>query len=432
MASMPHVGEIIDEVFRIDVHLDSGNFGSVYKVWDLLEHRTLAVKVLRPGPHDEKELRKRFEREARLIYSLHHPNVVQVYYYGQTDTNLPYLAMEYLNGTDLRSLTREHGALHPALAKRITIETLHALDAAHQLGIVHRDLKPANIFLVNDGNKGCVKVLDFGFAKTFDDSSKSDLTNAGTLVGTPAYMAPELVHKKNVGPHSDLYAVGLIMAEMLLGKKLINIENLYDTILFQASGKHVELPESVAHGPFGAVIKRAVAKDLKSRYSSAAEFLSDLARVRIPGEHLDTSPHLRPQTNLRSPSRLDQGMDAATTNLMSRRNNDQPVQSPAQSTHASSLDTAHDPRLRLRPHQTPHPHYSSDNQPLDSPHVIQPQHRPNTPRAQHTHDDQTLFITHQEHSSTRAPQSGIAEVIIGFVSGIIIIGIIIAMLTLYY
>lgn len=284
VSKMPAVGDIIDDVFTVESELDSGNFGSVYRVKDMLEQRTLALKVLRPGTHDEDELRKRFEREARLIYSLNHPHVVKVYYYGQTPSGLPYLAMEYLYGTDLRTLIHQHGPLHPALAKRITMETLSALRAAHELGIVHRDLKPANIFLVNDGGKGHVKVLDFGFAKAFDDESSNDLTNAQTLVGTPAYMAPELVHKKNVGPAADLYALGLIMAEMVHGKKIVDIENVYDTILFQASHKPVKLPSSIKSSPFGKLIKRSVAKDLKKRIVTADDFINALSAIRVEGE----------------------------------------------------------------------------------------------------------------------------------------------------
>lgn len=284
---MPEVGDIIDEVFRVEAEVDSGNFGSVYRVFDTLEHRTLALKVLRPGTHDENELRLRFEREARLIYSLQHPHVVQVYYYGQTPSGLPYLAMEYLQGTDLRTLLKQHGSLHPSLAKRIAMETLSALAAAHAIGIIHRDLKPANIFLVNDGHKGHVKVLDFGFAKAFDDEQGADLTNAGTLVGTPAYMAPELVHKKNVGAPADLYAMGLIMAEMLQGAKVVDIDNVYDTILFQASSKPIKLSAEISRGLFGKVIQQSIAKDLKKRFSSAQEFMQELSQVAVPGESLD-------------------------------------------------------------------------------------------------------------------------------------------------
>ena len=276
MARMPEVGEVVDEVFRVEAEIDSGNFGSIYKVHDLLENRPLALKVLRPGPHDEEELRRRFEREARLVYSLNHPHIVKVHYYGQTRSGLPYMAMEFLQGTDLRTLLHHHGPLNPKLVKRIAIETLSALHAAHELGIVHRDLKPANIFLVNDNAKGHVKVLDFGFAKALDDDSQSgEITNAGTLVGTPAYMSPELVHKKMVGPPADIYALGLIMAEMVTGQKIITIESVYDTILFQASPKAIKLPDTVTQDVLGSVIQVAVAKALGDRYKNA----EDMARA---------------------------------------------------------------------------------------------------------------------------------------------------------
>ena len=277
MARMPVPGEVIDEVFRVEEEIDSGNFGSVYKVHDMLEDRTLALKVLRPGVHDEGELRQRFEREARLIYSLQHRHIVGVYYYGETNSGLPYMAMEYLEGTDLRTLLMHHGALKPALVKRITLETLSALDAAHQLGIIHRDLKPANIFLVKDGGKGHVKVLDFGFAKALDDKGPlSDITNAGTLVGTPAYMAPELVHKKRIGPAADIYAMGLIMAEMVRGDKIIEIETVYDTILYQASPENIRFPEEVRASQFADVITKATQKSLDHRYTSAEQMGEDL------------------------------------------------------------------------------------------------------------------------------------------------------------
>jgi len=280
MARMPEVGEIIDDVFRVESEIDSGNFGSIYKVEDLLENRMLALKVLRPGPHDEDELRRRFEREARLVYSLDHPHVVKVHYYGHLRSGLPYMAMELLTGTDLRSLLLHHGPLNTKLIKRIAIEALSALNVAHEFGIIHRDLKPANIFLVNDNARGHVKVLDFGFAKALEDDSQSaEITNAGTLVGTPAYMSPELVHKKSVGPPADIYALGLIMAEMITGEKIITIESVYDTILFQASGKPIKMPQAVVDHPLGPVVQKAVAKALQDRYATAEEMARALFEV---------------------------------------------------------------------------------------------------------------------------------------------------------
>ncbi len=283
MSMMPTVGDVVDDVFRIEEELDHGNFGAVYKAADLLEKRVLALKVLKPGPHDEDELRQRFEREARLIYSLKHPHVVDVYYYGQTEKGLPYMAMEYLQGTDLKSLLQYHGGLSHSLTRRIAIESLSALHSAHSMGIVHRDLKPANIYLVNDGAKGHVKVLDFGFAKALEGESTEEITNAGTLVGPPAYMSPELVHKKDVGPAADVYAMGLIVAEMLTGKKVVQIESIYDTILFQGNEKDIKLPRELSGGPFGEVLNRAIAKDLSRRYASALEMINDLRALDLEG-----------------------------------------------------------------------------------------------------------------------------------------------------
>lgn len=296
---MPKVGEIIDDAFRVEAELDSGNFGSVYKVHDLAGDRKLALKVLRPGPHDEKELRRRFEREARLIYSLKHKHVVGVYYYGETNSGLPYMAMEYLKGTDLRTLLKQHGPLKPKLIRRITLETLSALNQAHQLGIIHRDLKPANIFLVKDGGKGHVKVLDFGFAKALAEGSSDEITNAGTLVGTPAYMAPELVHKKNVGPPADLYAMGLIIAEMITGQRIVQIESVYDTIMFQASYKPLEIPSEVVASEFYKIIKRAVAKSLEARYTSARQMGGDLGGLPV----VQSQPQASFENNIVVPKR---------------------------------------------------------------------------------------------------------------------------------
>ena len=284
MSRMPSVGDVVDDVFRIEEELDHGNFGAVYQVEDLLEQRILALKVLKPGPPDEDELRQRFEREARLIYSLDHPHVVRVFYYGQTASELPYMAMECLQGTDLKSLLHHHGGLSEALARRIAIESLSALHTAHHTDIVHRDLKPGNIYLVNDGDRGHVKVLDFGFAKALESDDSNEITNAGTLVGTPAYMSPELVHKRDVGPPADIYAMGLILAEMLTGEKVVQIESIYDTVLFQgAEDKPIELPAALRDSQFAPIIRRSTAKPLSERYGTALEMIDDLRGLDLAG-----------------------------------------------------------------------------------------------------------------------------------------------------
>lgn len=433
MARMPEPGEIVDDVFRVEHELDSGNFGSVYKVTDLLESRTLALKVLRPGTHDENELRKRFEREATLIYSLNHPHIVRVYYYGQTPSGLPYMAMEYLNGTDLRSLLHSYGALHEALAKRITMESLSALEAAHNLGIVHRDLKPANIFLVNDGFKGHVKVLDFGFAKAFDDDNANELTNAQTLVGTPAYMAPELVHKQNVGPAADIYALGLILAEMVQGKKVIDIENVYDTILFQASPKPIKLPRELKSSPFYPIIKRAIAKDLDKRYAHATEMLADLRALRVGGEvDEDASPHMKdvPEDPV---LRVQQDMDLSTVPHASGMPSMEEVDRAMG--HEPGRHTGQHADVRTRTSGRAPDTNPRKVMPLDSQYYVrdpaQPAVQPRRAQpaelaVQRTHHELDLSQELPVHRPVR--RSGLSEVVIGLLFGVIVIAIFVAIL----
>lgn len=409
---MPTVGDIIDDVFAVEAELDSGNFGSVYRVRDLLERRTLALKVLRPGAHDENELRLRFEREARLIYSLDHPHVVKVYYYGQTPSGLPYLAMDYLKGTDLRALLQANGPLHPALAKRITLETLSALESAHEIGIVHRDLKPANIFLVNDGGKGHVKVLDFGFAKAFDDDDANDLTNAQTLVGTPAYMAPELVHKKNVGPQADLYALGLIMAEMICGAKIVDIENVYDTILFQASHKPIKLPTKVKSSAFGDLIQSVVQKDLKRRVDSAAAFAAALREIEVDGE----VPHTPPSAQIddRSFGRAD-----VHANTVPRSHGMPSIDEVDQALGTPAMEN----QVRVRDSSPPGGYAPGSEEPqFDSQQLIPQQERA---RASHTE----FSMAGERPMARRQETSGhTKEILIGLLVGVVVIGAIMLVL----
>jgi serine/threonine-protein kinase len=462
MARLPSPGEIVDEVFRVERELDSGNFGSVYKVTDLLENRTLALKVLRPGPHDEHELRQRFEREATLIYSLQHPHLVRVFYYGQTASGLPYMAMEFLVGTDLRALIHQQGALHPALARRIAMEVLSGLEAAHNLGIVHRDLKPANIFLVNDGGKGHVKVLDFGFAKVFDSQSGQDLTHAQTLVGTPAYMAPELIHKKQIGPQSDIYAMGLILAEMLHGKKIVAIDSVYDTILFQASDKPIELPESVTSSPLHKVIRRAIEKDTAKRYKSVTEMIDDLRAARVPGGEPDPLAHLKPaprefgsaaqdsatvprsmgmpsieevervvgHNRARAQSQQQQAQSAVRTAVYANLDEDE--------THAVTPGAVQ--RLRTSTLQATHAAHSRQQaprplaEPQDSLQFIPEQHAQHLTRQPHRPTTQTdLIPLDLERPADRARQraqrsAGLSEVGIGFGIGLLILLVVVAIL----
>lgn len=300
MTRMPEAGDVVDEVFSVESVLDEGNFGAIYRVRDMLEERTLALKVQKAGSDNPDEVRARFEREARLLHSLDHDNIVDLLYYGETDEGLPYMAMEFLVGTDLERILDSVG-LDYAQVERIACETLSALAAAHEIGVVHRDLKPGNIFLADDGDRGVVKILDFGFAKAVGEAEQRGLTAPGTVVGAPAYMAPEMVDKEDVGPHSDLYGLGLILGEMLAGERIVQIPNVVKTVQFQASDRPVELPDEVRRSPFGEVVEKAVRKDYRKRYRSANQMLDDLREIDLEAESVDLQEYSEVSTKTSAP-----------------------------------------------------------------------------------------------------------------------------------
>lgn len=301
MTRMPEAGDVVDEVFFVESVLDEGNFGAIYRVRDMLEERTLALKVQKAGSDNPDEIRARFEREARLLHSLDHDNIVDLLYYGETDEGLPYMAMEFLVGTDLERILDGGVDLDYAQVDRIACETLSALSAAHEIGVVHRDLKPGNIFLAEDGDRGVVKILDFGFAKAVGEAEERGLTAPGTVVGAPAYMAPEMVDKEDVGPHSDLYGLGLILGEMIAGERIIQIPNVVKTVQFQASDQPVELPDEVRRSPFGEVVEKAVRKDHRRRYRSADQMLDALRAIDLEAEAVDLQEHSEVSTKTSAP-----------------------------------------------------------------------------------------------------------------------------------
>src|SRR5207249_8358305 len=186
--------------------------GEVYRAHDAVLGREVALKVLHPQLAGDRGFVDRFRREARAAAVLNHPNIVGVYDWGTTDNGTYFMVMEYVPGHNLRSLLAEYGRLEPQQVAEVTLQVLSALEHAHGHGIVHRDVKPENILI---GRDGTVKVADFGLARAFADSYVSQAE--GTVTGTVQYLAPEQIQGEPADPRADLYALGVVMFELLTG-----------------------------------------------------------------------------------------------------------------------------------------------------------------------------------------------------------------------
>lgn len=248
-----------------------GGMGEVWAARDLRLGRNVAVKLLSAHMASEAGVRERFEAEARSAARLSHPNVVQVFDSGEHD-GIPYLVMELLPG---RTLADEIavGSLDPETVRRIGTEVLGALEASHAAGILHRDIKPGNVLLAADGR---AKVGDFGIAKSTEGLN---LTSTGMIVGTAAYLAPERVAGQPATPQSDLYAVGVVLYEALSGRKPFQADTPLG--LMRAVDAHQAIPLADARPGLEpslvAAVERAMAKDPRRRFSSAAAMAAALA-----------------------------------------------------------------------------------------------------------------------------------------------------------
>ena len=272
--------------------LGSGGMGEVYRARDTRLDRTVAIKVLPTALSTDVARRQRFEREARAISALQHPNICTLYDVGQQD-GTEYLVMEFLEGETLATRLRR-GALPFELVLRYAIEITDALDAAHRRGIVHRDLKPANIFLTAHGES---KVLDFGLAKLEDTQADSDkatltaasaevLTTPGTAMGTVAYMSPEQARAEELDHRTDIFSFGAVLYEMATGKMTFAAKA--SALVFKAILDGTpETPSAVIRSlpqQFDQIVEKALEKDRDLRYQSAADLRADLQRMRRNSE----------------------------------------------------------------------------------------------------------------------------------------------------
>jgi serine/threonine-protein kinase len=294
--------------YEIRSSLGRGAMGMVYLAYDTVLERDVALKLMVASIAHDPDLKMRFEREAKAVAKLNHPNIVTVHDLGYHEGS-PFIAMELLHGSDLLTLVRQkQGA--PTLDRRVTVlvQVLAALSAAHEAGIVHRDIKPANIFVTKDG---VTKLMDFGVARLMS----AQVTDTGAVVGTADYMSPEQVRGAKVDARSDLFSVGSVFFELVSGRRPFSADNMPATFykIDHEEPDYALVPKGDHYKPLVPILKKALAKDMTARYQTAYDFglelqeylqqraLSDSMRLVAADLKLTPPVHARP-TSISAPT----------------------------------------------------------------------------------------------------------------------------------
>jgi len=269
--------------YRAIEKIGSGGMAEVFKAVDEVLGRTVAVKVLHPRYASEPNFVARFRQEAQAAANLSHPSIVNIYDWGRDDETY-YIVMEYVNGTDLKTLIEDHGALDPMKAAEYGMQACAALAVAHGYDIIHRDIKPHNIVIAPDGT---VKVMDFGIAR----AGNTTMTQTGSVLGTAQYISPEQAQGRTLGPASDLYSLGVTLYELVTGRVPFDADTPVAVALKQVNEAPIPPRQVRPSVPVAldAVIMRAMSKNPSERYQSAAEMREDLKRV-VNGEAMSAPP----------------------------------------------------------------------------------------------------------------------------------------------
>jgi serine/threonine protein kinase len=354
---------VLSDRYRIDRTIGEGGMGAVYQAEHLHMHKRLAVKVLHPEMSRLPEIVARFEREAMAAGHIDHPNVATASDFGKLPDGSFFLVLEYLEGKSLRDVIRE-GPLPIERALHITRQIASALERAHTLGIVHRDLKPEDVMVLErGGDRSFVKVLDFGIAKVpvealgappskaEGQTSAKALTQLGAIFGTPDYMAPEQTKGEGVDGRADLYALGIVLFEMLTGRVPFVSESPIVVLAMHvtapvpsfASVGHPEVPAAVE-----SLVGRLLSKDPRGRYADAAELLVAIDAIARPVAPAALAP--------RPPSRVSPGVVVAVGALLGLFMLVLLIAGAAAHRHQAPVETA---STTSSPAETPPPEVSS-------------------------------------------------------------------------
>ena len=270
------IGWLVSGRYRIEAVVGTGGMAVVYRALDTIENKTVAIKVLRPEYESDMEFVRRFSREAEAAAKMSHENIVNLLDVG-IDDDVRYIVMEYVDGVTLKEMIRREGRIQPDVALRMAIRILAAVDHAHRNGIVHRDIKPQNILVDQEGR---VRVADFGIAR-LKTAQTTQLDSGGNAIGSVHYLSPEQAQGELADEQSDLYSVGIVIYEMLTGLVPFDGETSVSVALKHLSEEPKSMREHNAKisKAMDEVVMRALCKEKKKRYQTAAEMAADLRKT---------------------------------------------------------------------------------------------------------------------------------------------------------
>ena len=281
-------GDIFDKRYRIIEEIGRGGMGRVYKAEDTELNITVALKMIRPKYSSHPVFIERFKKETLTARSISHDNVIRIHDLGEAE-NIKYISMEYIKGQNLRDFIQASGSLSIETIVNISRQICEALVAAHKKGILHQDLKPSNIMLDNSGQ---AYIMDFGLARSL---FTEDASIKGTITGTPQYMSPEQVEGKKLDKRSDVYALGVIMYEMVTGKLLFDADTKEEIFQKQVtetpkppSKINPNVPPLLQH-----IILKSLEKDREKRYQSADEIIAELDKLKLQPVQLSLTSWLK-------------------------------------------------------------------------------------------------------------------------------------------
>ncbi len=285
MAEDKYVGKRLDGRYEIGEVIGEGGMAVVYSARDIQDDIPVAIKILRDEYLGNNEFIRRFKDESKAIAVLSHPNIVKVYDVSFGD-RIQYIVMEYIDGITLKDYIEKNGPVNWKETIHFVLQTLKALQHAHEKGIIHRDVKPQNIMLLEDGT---IKVTDFGIAR-FSKSTTNSMTMTNKAIGSVHYVSPEQARGEPTDAKSDLYSLGVMLYEMLTGKLPFDDDNAVSVALMQLQSDPIpprqinpDIPEGLEE-----IVIKAMQKDPQKRYHSAAEMYSDILKIKKnPGIHFN-------------------------------------------------------------------------------------------------------------------------------------------------